>query len=753
MRKLILLILTTTISILCYSQKQNTAADTINHIIKSNVADSVKAQSLYQLAKSFISKDDSAHAADCFFEGIKICTSKKLYSLSVYGYGELAYLYELAGDYAKAIKYYTQASKIGLAHNDILGAARNYQNKNFIYATIGEIQKSITTIDTAVVLYKKVSADKNICECYNILGLRYHALKNDSLAVLNLNKAMNLAEQLSVPRLSINPLINIGLVFLDNRQFDIARMYFLNAKKIVGDKPSKNLAIINNNLGIIAYEKKQLQDAIAIYKENEIIAKAVKANALYTMALNNLASCYTEMNDFPNAEKYFQLSLQEKIKQSEVEGIAINYINYAELLRKQKKLDEAIKMANQANGIIVSHEGLTKLIPSVYEILAICYKEKGDLRTAFDYLDSQYVAKDKIINERSNKMLLELQTKYETEKKDLRINVLAKADSIKSLQIQNQQLEITDQFLDLSNKKLLLSKDSVNLALKDQSIQKNKIDSVFQEQRIRQLNREKQIQLLEIQNKKLEIRQKNLAIAAAVLFSLFATLFIYNKVKIRAKQKEVALQHQLEQEKKAAAEKVILAEENERQRISRDLHDNMGAYTTALLSNVQQLKLHSIEQKVVEKMEDNAQQILSSLRETIWMLNNKEISVSDLSDTFKNYCFKLLQNFDTIHFEAEESIENDKIIPAVKAIHLYKILQESFQNIMKHANASFIRFSLQSGDKLEITVADNGKGFISGQKSFGNGLGNMRWRAEEAGFMLAILSEQNIGTQVKISEI
>ncbi|MGG2329568.1 hypothetical protein ACE40V_24765, partial [Salmonella enterica] len=79
---------------------------------------------------------------------------------------------------------------------------------------------------------KKVSADKNICECYNILGLRYHALKNDSLAVLNLNKAMNLAEQLSVPRLSINPLINIGLVFLDNRQFDIARMYFLNAKKI-----------------------------------------------------------------------------------------------------------------------------------------------------------------------------------------------------------------------------------------------------------------------------------------------------------------------------------------------------------------------------------------------------------------------------------------------------------------------------------------------------------------------------------------
>ena len=236
-------------------------------------------------------------------------------------------------------------------------------------------------------------------------------------------------------------------------------------------------------------------------------------------------------------------------------------------------------------------------------------------------------------------------------------------------------------------------------------------------------------------------------------FPLFASLFIYNKVKIRAKQKEVALQHQLEQEKKAAAEKVILAEENERQRISRDLHDNMGAYTTALLSNVQQLKLHSIEQKVVEKMEDNAQQILSSLRETIWMLNNKEISVSDLSDTFKNYCFKLLQNFDTIHFEAEESIENDKIIPAVKAIHLYKILQESFQNIMKHANASFIRFSLQSGDKLEITVADNGKGFISGQKSFGNGLGNMRWRAEEAGFMLAILSEQNIGTQVKISEI
>lgn len=753
MRKLFLLVIFFSISFSGFSQNQKLNTDSIAHIIRSNSQDSLKAKLLYQLAKSFINENDSAQAAESFLKGIKICEEKKLYTLLVYGYGELAYLYELAGDNIKAIKYYDEAIKVARSHNDLSGAARNYQNKNFVYNTIGEIHKSILFLDTAISIYQKISSDRSICASYNILGLRYHAIKKDSLAILYFNKAISLADKLFDVKLTVNPYINIGLVFLDNKQLDIAKDYFVKAKKLIGDKPSKSLAVINNNLGIIAYEKNHLQEAIIIYKENEAVAKAVKANDLYTDALNNLASCYNEINDYTNAEKYFQLALQEKVKSNETEGIAINYINYADFLRKQKKFDDAIKMVQNANNIILLHDGLIKLKPSIYETLAQCYKEKGDLQKAFDYLDSQYVAKDKIINEKSNTALLELQTKYETEKKDLKINVLSKVDSIKSLRIQNQQLKISDQILDLSNKRLLLARDSVDIAFKNQSIQKGKLDSSFQDQRIRQLNKEKLIQSLELQNKKLELQQKNFAIGAVAIITFLIVAFIFNRFKIRAKQKEMLLQQQIREEQKLAKEKVFKAEENERQRISRDLHDNMGAYTTALLLNVQKLKEQNVPGQLISKMEDNAQQILSSLRETIWMLNNKEICVSDLSDAFKNYTFKLLQNFESIEFDAQENIDNNKILPAVKAIHIYKILQECFQNIIKHATAKSVYFNVQSNEKLVITIADNGTGFNSYQKSWGNGLENMQWRAKEAGFNLSIFSETKKGTRIILSEI
>ncbi|HQS56403.1 MAG TPA: histidine kinase dimerization/phosphoacceptor domain-containing protein, partial [Sediminibacterium sp.] len=92
--------------------------------------------------------------------------------------------------------------------------------------------------------------------------------------------------------------------------------------------------------------------------------------------------------------------------------------------------------------------------------------------------------------------------------------------------------------------------------------------------------------------------------------------------------------------------------EKERQRISRDLHDNMGAYTSALMANVDKLKSVQGEHTELNKIQSNAEQILNSLRETIWVLNNKETNVSDFSDGFKTYCFNVLKNFEEISFES-----------------------------------------------------------------------------------------------------
>jgi signal transduction histidine kinase len=215
---------------------------------------------------------------------------------------------------------------------------------------------------------------------------------------------------------------------------------------------------------------------------------------------------------------------------------------------------------------------------------------------------------------------------------------------------------------------------------------------------------------------------------------VWAVVSNINKQKYKKQLEAIKVQQQLEQE---------------RQRISRDLHDNMGAYTSALISNVQQLKSNIGDNEHTNKMQSNAESILNSLRETIWVLNSKEISLQNFNDGFKNYCFKVLRNFEDINFDAKEEIGENLLLTASQAIHLNKILQEAIQNCIKHAKATQIHYTIENKKGLYISIKDNGVGFTK-STSEGYGLENMKWRAKEAGIAINIKSEMNQGTLVEI---
>ncbi|MEO6135513.1 MAG: ATP-binding protein [Ginsengibacter sp.] len=134
-------------------------------------------------------------------------------------------------------------------------------------------------------------------------------------------------------------------------------------------------------------------------------------------------------------------------------------------------------------------------------------------------------------------------------------------------------------------------------------------------------------------------------------------------------------------------------------------------------------------------------------------MNNKEVSLTDFNDGFKNYCFKVLQNFEDISFNAEENILMNKKLPATTAIHLNNILQEAMQNSIKHSKATAINYTLNCDSKFEIRISDNGSGFEMESTKKGNGLDNMEWRATEACVALHYESVPGHGTMVSITEI
>jgi signal transduction histidine kinase len=150
-------------------------------------------------------------------------------------------------------------------------------------------------------------------------------------------------------------------------------------------------------------------------------------------------------------------------------------------------------------------------------------------------------------------------------------------------------------------------------------------------------------------------------------------------------------------------------------------------------------------------LKENARNILSSIRETIWLLNSKNLTVSGFTEGFINYCTNILRNFEGIEIEFREDIVYNKNLSPAVAINLLRILQEVIQNTVKHAKATKINCFIENNEQLTIIITDNGKGFDISERSYGNGLKNMKYRAAEIYFDLTLNSGPGKGTEIKLT--
>jgi signal transduction histidine kinase len=194
--------------------------------------------------------------------------------------------------------------------------------------------------------------------------------------------------------------------------------------------------------------------------------------------------------------------------------------------------------------------------------------------------------------------------------------------------------------------------------------------------------------------------------------------------------------------------------QQERERISRDLHDNIGAYTTVLMASVEKLNNEAGQsgfQKTAQIVSENAKYIMASLKETIWVLNSDAITVTDMIDRFKLYANKIGHNFPDVQIRYKETLKENWAFSPAEGLHLFRIMQEAFQNALKHGRAKNITIFVYSDHALHISIADDGVGFNTSSHNTGNGLLNIKHRANEAGYNLTITST-GLGTEIALKK-
>jgi signal transduction histidine kinase/ligand-binding sensor domain-containing protein len=234
-----------------------------------------------------------------------------------------------------------------------------------------------------------------------------------------------------------------------------------------------------------------------------------------------------------------------------------------------------------------------------------------------------------------------------------------------------------------------------------------------------------------------------LALVLAAVAVLITRLFIAQKVrkKIRELEKQKAVNE-------------------ERLRISRDMHDELGTGLTklTLLSEVtrQKLKQHH-ESLPLQEISATSRQLTQKMGEIIWTLNPVNDTLDNLAAYLKEQVYEMCERSNlTIDINFPEEIPPLKLTNSQRQ-QVLLVTKEAFNNILKHAQAKRVQFSLElAHGRISFNLKDDGVGFADSpniQPANGkrNGLSNMAWRMTQAGGEFHIKSKPGEGTEVRYS--
>jgi signal transduction histidine kinase len=113
---------------------------------------------------------------------------------------------------------------------------------------------------------------------------------------------------------------------------------------------------------------------------------------------------------------------------------------------------------------------------------------------------------------------------------------------------------------------------------------------------------------------------------------------------------------------------------------------------------------------------------------------------------------KIQPSYKGVQIVVEENIERDRVLSPLNALHLFRILQESLNNSLKHSKCSRLVITFKCDKECTISVEDDGKGFDPDDpQHHGNGLLNMGARAREAGITMAFRPATPNGTRLILS--
>lgn len=596
-------------------------------------------------------------------------------------------------------------------------------NLSYAYLNIDDYELFKKYSHKNLKLAEKLNDTLSLAKANNNLGWYHHVnLQNDSAYYYYYNAVRHYSE-LGLKRNEGEVLLNMGNIQQSVRDYVGSEANAIRAIKLIQDLPETEnnldtLWSLHNLIGLISIELGLFDKSLEYHQKALSFSSKMTDEYIYNLySTVNIALVYTEMKSYDKAINLYEELLDDNRlfnSQKDIYAFVLNNLAYVKFLNKSDSDSELKPLFSKAIAISDS-------LSDEERIMAIS-NNYAEYLQSLNNKDSAFYYAHKA---------------YKLGKETFTYEIVLDALELMS------ELKEGSQSTNYLKERIKLSDSLVN----NERQFRNKFARI-----------EFETDQLKVEKEKAD--RERLIFLASTVGLLITLILIYVIISQRIKNRELAFEKQ-QQEANAEIYNLMLAQQDkieegrtaEKKRISEELHDGILSRLFGTRFSLDSLNFQSGDEAVKKRGQyiSELQAIEQEIRKISHDLNADFVSGSSFTDILKTLVETQTTAYQlkyTLH--QDEAIDWDDVDNKTK-IHVYRMLQETMQNVYKHAQAKSIKISFQlKNDVILLTVEDDGIGFNTNKARKGIGLKNFHSRAQEIGGKVEIFSNPNQGTKVKI---
>ena len=597
-------------------------------------------------------------------------------------------------DADKALEYGNQGLALATEMGDSVGIAQSYNDMGAILHTVGRYDEAIESLNNSLAIREALKDTVGMASIYGKLGNVHERRTNLDVAMEYWLKSLVIFEQIDHKAYVSYLLNNIAVINQHQGNYEVALDYY--GRSIAIKKEIEDWAeVAGSYLNVGNIHRLQGNDSLALYWCLLGVEMAIAEDApVYEgQGLNIVGSIHMDAKRFDEALGYLEKGLAVRLEIEDRKGEASSRINLGHCYSNMGRYKESEQELLAALAI-ATEIGIKQEIQNSHLHLSQLYeKQSGKMALALDHHKQFSAMRDSILNTDKQQQISELQTRYETSKKERELQAAKLENAEQALQMAQTEAELTQSYWLIG------------------------------------------------------------ALVSGLLLFLLLGVLIYRQQKLRQRQIETEARIQQQQIQLQA---ILQGEERERKRLASELHDGLGQMLSTIKLNVSgfQHELQADEGEPEKALNTSLELIddaVSELRNISHNLMPSALLQLGLVPALEELVSKINRTgqldvrFQTFGMEARQDSSLE--------VTLYRVVQELLNNALKYSKASSISVQLlKEGGELNVMVEDNGVGFDTSKLKTSTGIGwqNMNSRVEMLGGTIEVDSQPGHGTTVII---